>query len=271
MKSPVVALVILCILACSCGTAPVTGRNQLFLVGEEEMEQLGAEAYQEILQANTLSSREQWVEAVKRVGARISQAANEYAPDFKWEYNVIADPQVNAFCLPGGKIAFYEGIFQVMRHEADIAVVMGHEVAHATNQHSRERMSAGAFQETAFDVVSTFLDGGENDGTAQQMVFAALGVGAQVGFMLPFSREHESEADEVGLHFMAEAGYDPSVAVSFWERFAALTEQAGAPPLEFLSTHPDPLKRSKRIQELLPEVMGIYEASPKLGVGEKLQ
>jgi predicted Zn-dependent protease len=244
----------------SCVTNPETGRKSFMLISEGEEVQLGEQAYQEVLSKNKLSKRRDWDEVLQRVGKRISQAANK--PDFEWEFRLIESPEKNAFCLPGGKVAVYTGIIPILKNEAGMAAVIGHEVAHATLRHSGERLSANLGTQIGVLVLGQILVGSDNPN--KRLVMAALGLGAQVGVILPFSRANEAEADEIGLRYMAKAGYDPNQASLLWERFGA--SEKGGPPV-FLSTHPASKARQEALREQVPTVLPFYEKSPKYGVG----
>jgi predicted Zn-dependent protease len=241
-----------------CGTAPYTGRQQLLLISEAEESQLGLQAWTEEVMPSPVSKHPEWTAMVTRVGKRISAVAER--PDFQWEFRVIAEPTVNAFCLPGGKVAFYEGIMPVCQDDTGVAVVMGHEVGHAIARHGGERISQSIVAKAGTGVVAKILGGQDPDN--QAMVAKALGVGANVGILLPFSRKQESEADHIGLLLMAKAGYDPRAAPLFWERMMA---QGGERGPEFLSTHPDPANRIEQLKAWLPEALPHYEASRPAG------
>lgn len=233
----------------ACSTVPYTNRKQFNLVSESEESQLGLQAFDEVKKKSPISKDPAINAQIQRVGQKIAAAANK--PDFKWEFIVIDEPKtVNAFCLPGGKVAFYTGILPVCKDDDGIAVVMAHEVAHALAKHGAERMSeqmaAGLLEQAA--VVGGVIKSPE----ALQMVETAYGIGRA----LPHSRKQESEADHIGLILMAKAGYDPRTAVGFWQRMAAASK--GAPP-EFLSSHPSDETRIKQIQELLPEALAYYK------------
>lgn len=230
------------------------------LISEGEEMQLGSQAYQEVLKKNKLSNRKDWNEVLQRVGTRISQAANK--PNFQWEFKLIDSPEKNAFCLPGGKVAVYTGIIPILKNEAGMAAVIGHEVAHATLRHGGQRLSANLGTQLGVLVLGQVLTGEENPN--KQLILAALGLGAQVGVILPFSRGNESEADEIGLRYMARAGYDPKQAPLLWERFGASNK--GGPP-QFLSTHPSSESRKESLAQQVPDVMPLYEKSPKFGIG----
>ena len=200
---------------------------------------------------------------VKRVGRNIQQAVEQYFADknmsgqlngYAWEFNLVDSDEVNAWCMPGGKVVIYTGILPVTKDENGLAVVMGHEVAHAIAEHGNERMSQGLLVQLGGMGLQAALE--NEPALTQQLALAAFGLGSQVGVMLPFSRLHESEADQMGLIFMAMAGYHPNNAVEFWQRMAA---QGGGEPPEFLSTHPSNQTRINDIKKLIPEAMQYYK------------
>lgn len=236
----------------ACASVPYTGRKQFNVVSEAEEIKLGEQAYQEVLAKTPLSKNEEYQRRVRAVGARIKAAADK--PDFKWEFNVLAGKEINAFCLPGGKVAFWEAILPLCETDAGIAVVMGHEVAHALAHHGAERMSEGMGANIIGEIISVGL--GNADPARRDSVLQLYGIGSQVGIMLPFSRTHESEADKIGLILMAKAGYDPRAAVGFWERMAA---SGGQKPPELLSTHPADATRIAQIRKWLPEALTYYK------------
>lgn len=243
-------------LSTSCVTAPVTNRHGLALVPDSQMSALGTQAYAE-MREKTPSSPDKALEArVVEVGRRIARASGA---DYDWEFTLFQDDKtVNAFCLPGGKIGVYTGILPIAKTDAGLAAILGHEVAHATAHHAQERVSQGLVAETGLTIASLTL----GDSAYRQPVLAALGMGAQVGVLLPFSRRHESEADTIGLHYMAKAGYDPREAVELWKRMAA--EEKGNPP-EFLSTHPASASRVAALQSQVDSVLPLYASSEKQG------
>lgn len=255
-----IAAVVLTGWLAACVTTP-SGRKAFIVTSEGEEKQLGEQAYREMLSQERLSTNSRWNAILQRVGSRIAAAANR--PDYQWEFRLIESKQQNAFALPGGKVAFYTAILPVCETEAGIAVVMGHEVAHATARHGGERISTALVTQLGMAGIAAAM--GQKDSTEKRMVLAALGVGATVGIMLPFSRSNESEADQIGLSYMARAGYDPREAPRFWSRFA----KEGSPP-EFLSTHPNSGNRQAALQAQLPQVLPDYERSPRFGLGEKL-
>ncbi len=242
-------------LATSCKTAPVTGRKELAFMGSAEMMQLGEQAYKEELSKAKVSNDPAANELVRRVGTRIAQAAmidSEEAKNFKWEFTVIDDPKtVNAWCLPGGKVAVYTGILPVTQNEAGLATVLGHEVAHATAGHGNERVSQGMIIQGGEQALAVALSG--KDPQKTQLLLGALGLGAQVGLQLPFSRKQESEADHIGLIYMARAGYDPQEAVTFWQRM--IEKSGGQEPPAFLSDHPPSKERVENLKKWMPEAM----------------
>ncbi|MFN0117202.1 MAG: M48 family metallopeptidase [Elusimicrobiota bacterium] len=238
----------------ACATVPYTNRKQFNLISPGQEMQLGEEAYADILKKTPRSSNHQWTEMVKRAGANIQRVAEQ--PDFKWEFNLLQGKEVNAFCLPGGKVAFWDGIIPICKDETGIAVVMGHEVAHALARHGAERMSQGMGAQIIGQVLSLGL--GKADPAVREKTLQLYGLGAQVGVILPFSRGNESEADHIGLILMAKAGYDPRQAVEFWKRMAA--QSGGQKPPEFMSTHPSDETRIQQLEKWLPEALTYYTA-----------
>jgi len=233
-----------------CITNPETGRRQLMIVSEAEMTQLGAGTFTQ-MKKETPVSRDAGANAlVRRVGERIRSVVN--MPNAQWEFVVFDSKEANAFCLPGGKIGIYTGILPITKDDAGLAAVMGHEVAHATLQHGRERVSQGMAAGLIGQVGSAVVDANNPKWTAAFGQF--YGIGAQVGVLLPHSRLQESEADKQGLLYMVRAGYDPQAAVEFWERFAAYGEKAGGAPPKFLSTHPPSRERIENLKRWIPEV-----------------
>ncbi|MCS5489396.1 M48 family metallopeptidase [Algoriphagus limi] len=260
----VFSLLLIGLLCYACATVPLTGRKQLAMVSSEEIQPLVNEQYEKVKKESKLLTNTTDGQKVVQVGKRISQAVEAYliesgysdlVESFDWEFNLIESDQVNAWCMPGGKVAFYTGIMPICQDENGIAVVMGHEVAHAVASHSRERMSKALVQQFGMSVISTAI--GQNPTLTQQIFYQSVGIGSEIG-MLAFSRQHELEADELGLIFMALAGYDPRVAPEFWER---MSQGGGEAPPEFLSTHPGPDRRIERLNENMPKAMEYYQAS----------
>ncbi len=247
-----------------CRSTPVTGRRQLILVPESREMALGVQAFQETVQNETPSQNARLVSMVKRVGQRIAGVAGR--DDFQWEFHLIASDQQNAFCLPGGKVAIYEGILPVCVDEAGLAVVMSHEIAHALARHGGERMSQTMVVDGAKRVASQLA--GKYIPDKQALLMQAYGVGTKYGVLLPYNRRQESEADEIGLTLMAHAGYDPTVAPAFWNRFG---ETKGAATAEFLSTHPSDQRRSADLLAKMDAAVQIYQGVPnKVGRGEEI-
>lgn len=251
MRNAVLAALLLA--ASACQHVPYTNRAHLVLVSAGQEQQLGLTQYQETLQKSKLSTDPAQVEQVRRVGQRIAAAADE--PSFKWEFNVIDDPKtVNAWCLPGGKVAVYTGILPLTKDDEGLAVVLGHEVSHALARHGSERMSQGMLAQLGGAALDVAL--ASKPAETRALFDQAYAGGAQVGVLLPFSRKQESEADHIGLILMAKAGYDPRGAVPFWERMEKAAG-SGAPPA-FLSDHPTDAKRIQDIQHWIPEALKYY-------------
>jgi predicted Zn-dependent protease len=234
-----------------CETVPYTGRHQLQLVSPDQEAQMGAQAYQDIVGKATPSTNPQTNAMVERVGSRIAAVTDL---TYQWEFRVIKDDkQANAFALPGGKVAVYTGILPITRDEAGLAAVLGHEIGHVLARHGGERLSQQMGVQTATQLLAGMAS--SNPATVQ-LVSAALGAGASVGVLLPFSRQQESEADHLGLILMAKAGYDPHAALELWQRMAEAAQ--GQRPPEFLSTHPSEATRIQQIQGWLPEADQYY-------------
>ncbi|MDR2760052.1 MAG: M48 family metallopeptidase [Spirochaetaceae bacterium] len=240
-----------------CITNPLTGKSTMALVNNDELFASSFQQYDEFIKENTVISGTAQARLVEQVGTRIRQAAEkwlaaegqgEYLSDYQWEYKLIQEDTVNAWCMPGGKIVVYTGILPITQTEAGLATVMGHEVAHALLNHGQQRMSAGVLQEVGAAGVS--LATGEKSSQTQQLAMTAYGAGSQLFGILPFSRSHENEADHIGLILMTIAGYDPEESVPFWERMSA---QSGGNSPEFLSTHPSDSRRIGNLQGWIPE------------------
>jgi len=250
--------VLLLALVVTCKTNVRTGRSQLLLYSDEQMVQLGEQAYFEMTVKDKkvrIVTDRALVEPLLRVGKSIAAAADK--PDYKWEFKLIDAPKTaNAWALPGGKIAFYTGIYPIVKDEAGMAVVMGHEVMHAILEHSNERMSSQVAVSAAMAGVAVGV--GLSDVKYKGAIISALGAGAGVG-MLAFSRKHETEADQYGLYLCAQAGYDPEAGIQVWERMAAMSE--GKRPPEILSTHPDPRNRIENMRKWMPKALDYYRAS----------
>jgi predicted Zn-dependent protease len=256
-------LILLLLLALqSCATVPYTQRKALILISPAQEAALGKEAYREILSQETLSSNKKWTLIVDQVGRNIARVSDK--PDLDWEFKLIESPQKNAFALPGGKVAVYTGIMEVARNEAGLAAIMGHEIAHAIARHGAERMSQALLVNMGLTMADVSLQNSEY----RDLILAAIGVSANVGLLLPYSRKHESEADTIGTIYMAKAGYDPNEAVALWERFA-LAERTSVPA--FLSTHPPSRERAEALRSIAKKAMAEYRKVPDPhGKGESL-
>jgi predicted Zn-dependent protease len=220
-----------------------------------------------VLQQSDVITTGREFELVRKVATRLASSTGEAARDFKWEVALVRDPAVNAFCLPRGKIVIFTGILPVAQTEAGLATVMGHEMAHATARHGAERVFKQQTTQTLLTGVQFSL--GDMSYEQQRMIMGALGAGAQYGVLMPFGRDHESEADEIGLLYMARAGYDPREAISFWERMAKSSGSGQQQP-EFLSTHPAHETRIQRLRAFMPKAMEVYEQSQKQGGGTRV-
>ena len=252
-----VGVLLFLLLLVACAKVPITNRTQLILLPRAFEMQLGASAYLSMLESEKVSKNKHYARTVTRVGQRI--AAVSHTPNLKWQYTVFDnDKLVNAFALPGGKIGVYTGMMPVAKTDAGLATVMAHEVAHATARHGGERLTLGILLEMGSAALASAMK--KKDEKTQSRVLAAYGIGSTLVVALPFSRKQESEADRIGLIYMAKAGYDPREAIPFWERMGAAGR--GAPP-EFLSTHPGYRTRIKNLRKWMPEAMEYYEASQK--------
>ena len=258
---------LLCLIVASCQKNTVTGRKQLLLMNEGQVQAMALTQYREYLGKNPAvkpGATPQQV-MVSRVGARIATAVDRYAADmgkpeitqgYQWEFNLVDKNELNAWCMPGGKVVVYTGILPVTKDETGLAVVMGHEVAHAIARHGNERMSQGLLQQfggAALDVALT-----NKPAETRNLYLSAYGIGTGVGLILPFSRRHELEADRFGLIFAAMAGYDPNAAAGFWQRMADAGGKGPKPP-EFLSTHPSDDTRIRSVQEYAKEASKYYK------------
>ncbi len=245
-----------------CTTVPITGRSQLSLVPASQLTQLSNSNYRQIISESQIISTGKDAVTVKTVGEKIAKAAEEFLresgleseiPSYSWEFNLIKDDKtVNAFCMPGGKVAVYSGILPVTKTESGLAVVIGHEVAHAIAKHGAERMSQSLLVDFGGIALSTLSQ--EKPEATRNLIMSVYGAGTNIGIILPYSRKHELEADRIGLILMARAGYDPSDAVRFWQ---AMSDGA-AGGADILSTHPSDSKRISEIQKYIPEAMEYY-------------
>ncbi len=259
-----IAVLLTAVFVLGCSTVPVTGRRQLSLVPSSQLMALSAQSYNEVLTESKVVKNTAEAQMINRVGNKIKTAVEQYMAQnnlsdqlegFDWEFTLIDEPTINAWAMPGGRVAFYTGILPICRNDAGVAVVMGHEVAHAIANHGGERMSQGLAQQLGGVALNVALQ--EQPQMTQQLAMTAFGLGSNVGYILPHSRLQESEADEIGLIFMAMAGYDPSEAPEFWKRMQA--QEQGARPPEFLSTHPAPETRIRDLEKLVPKAMKYYK------------
>ncbi len=267
-RSQVVFIVLLAIFALSllssCATVPITGRRQLSIIPASEMLSMSYQEYGEFLKSNKLSTDRTQIALVKRVGGRIQGAVEKYFAQnnmsdrlkgYQWDFNLVESKEANAWCMPGGKVVVYTGILPTTKSEEGLAVVMGHEIAHAIAEHGSERMSQGLIAQMGGMALDQAM--ATSPAQTKQLWMSVYGAGVQYGALLPYSRVQESEADHLGLIFMAIGGYDPREAVTFWERMAKSKDGKAAP--EFLSTHPSDETRIRQIRELLPEALSYYK------------
>jgi predicted Zn-dependent protease len=239
------------IILTGCNTVPVTGRSQFNVMSSGQEMQLGLTSFDELKKQTPVSNDAAAKALVQRIGQRIAAVAGKDMPDAKWEFVVFESKEANAFCLPGGKVGVYTGILPITRDEAGLATVLGHEIAHAVARHGGERMSEALAVQTGGKLVGASLSNA--DPRWQSAANIAYGVTSKVGLELPHSRKQESEADEIGLLYMARAGYDPEAAVEFWQRFGAYNQQQqGASTPAFLRTHPTDDARVQHLKELMP-------------------
>lgn len=248
-----------------CTNNLVTGRKQLSLVSETELQSMASQEYKTFLNENKVvsSSNNRDAEMVRRVGSRIAAAIKTYydgkgmpsvLEGYQWEFNLVDNKEANAWCMPGGKVVVYTGLLPFTQNEAALAVVIGHEITHAIAQHGSERMSQGLLQQLGGTVLQVALS--NKPAETQNLFMTAYGIGSTLGGTLPFSRKEETEADKFGLYFSAMAGYNPQEAIPFWERMAA---SGGAKPPEFLSSHPSDANRIAQIKSIMPQAMKFYK------------
>ncbi len=257
-KSSIIITAVFITLIVACATNPFTGKKNLNFVSNDQIFPTAFAQYSEFLKENKVISGTPAANQVQNVGIKIKNAAEkylnslgqtDYLKDYRWEYKLVEDKAVNAWCMPGGKIVIYSGILPITKDEAGLATVMGHEVSHALANHGAQRMSASQLQ--SLGAVGVAAATGNQSAEKQQIFMQAYGLTSQVGVMLPFSRSHETEADQIGLILMAIAGYNPDQAVQFWSRMSA--SSGGQAPPEFLSTHPSDATRIANLKKLIPE------------------
>ena len=262
MKTILFALIIAGFIS-GCATNAVTGRKQLSLVSEAELQMMATSQYQAFLKENkSLPASNSNAAMVARVGGRIANAINKYYASqgkseilegYKWEFNTVESKDANAWCMPGGKVVVYTGLLPITQTETALAIVVGHEIAHAIATHGNERMSQAMVQQLGGAALEVAL--AQKPQQTKELFMTSYGIGSQVGGLLPFSRKQETEADQYGLIFAAMAGYNPQEAIPFWERMA---KAGGASQPEFLSTHPSNETRIKKIKQFMPEAMKYY-------------
>lgn len=246
------------VLAAGCATNPITGKQNLNFVSNSELFPSSFQQYNTFISENKVITGTADAKKVELVGGRIKAAAekyliylgqSQYLKDYRWEYKLVDNKEVNAWCMPGGKIVVYSGILPVTQNDSGLATVMGHEVSHALANHGAQRMSAAQLQQIGSVALGAATSGKTQQ--TQELFAQAYGLGTQVGVMLPFSRSNETEADKIGLTLMAIAGYNPDDAISFWSRMSAKSGGSGTP--EFMSTHPSDASRIANIRALIPE------------------
>ena len=262
LRYSIACLVFLALL--SCETVPLTGRSQLSFIPDSQINSMGLDNYKQFISTHKLSTNAAQAADVKTVGSRVQKAVEAYFArtndlsrlnGYRWEFSLVESPEVNAWCLPGGKVVVYTGILPVTQNEAGLATVMGHEIAHAVAHHGKERMSQGLLIQMGGVALSEALT--SQPAATQNLFMQSYGMGSQLGLLLPYSRLQESEADHLGLIFMAMAGYDPNEAVAFWQRMAS-GKKAGSTPAQLLSTHPADATRIADLKKLVPEAMRYY-------------
>ncbi len=266
MKKKILSFIVLSVMLVACSKNAVTGRSQFKLLPESELQTMAATQYQTFLSSNRVltPSMNRDVDMVRRVGQRITRAVSDYYASkgissqldgYQWEYNLVDDKTVNAWCMPGGKIVVYTGLLPISQNEAALAFIMGHEVSHAIFQHGNERISQQLGAQAVGLGLQVALSSKPQE--TQNLFYAAYGAGATVAVLLPFSRKHELEADHYGLIWTAMAGYNPREAVGLWQRMENASN--GQKPPEFLSTHPSEGRRINQLEKFMPEALQYYK------------
>ena len=264
LKRLLILLITFSVLCISCSTVPITGRSQLSLIPDSELLAMSFQQYDQFLDESKISKDREAVDMVQRVGRNIQHAVEKFMREnnltekldgYKWEFNLIESDQVNAWAMPGGKVVVYTGILPVAQDDTGLAVVLGHEIAHAIAEHGNERMSQELLRQAG--AVSLMVAMNDEPAQTRALWLGVYGAGTQLGIMLPYGRTQESEADHLGVIFMAMAGYDPHAAPDFWQRMSAL-RKGDAPP-EFLSTHPSDKTRMNDLNSWIPEAMKYYK------------
>ncbi|MBK5286650.1 MAG: M48 family metallopeptidase [Bacteroidia bacterium] len=258
-----ILLLITALTVFSCSKVPISGRKQMNLLPESTMMSMSLTNYRDFLSQHPPVTSGSDMQLVKTIGSRISSSVEQYmrqnkmadrVSGYKWEFNLVNDKQVNAWCMPGGKVVVYSGLLPITQDETHLAFVMGHEIAHAVARHGNERMSQMVLTAAGGIALDVYLS--QKPAETRALFLGAYGVGTTVGVLLPFSRTHESEADKLGMVFMAMAGYNPTNALDMWDR---MSKAGGGKMPEFLSTHPSDATRSKSMREFLPQAMKYYK------------
>ncbi len=252
-------------LGCQTATEPITGRPQFIMVSPDQERNMGRQAWEQLLEEKEESDKDEYKEAVRRVGEHLTSAVDQEYSGFDWQFRVFDSDQANAFCLPGGRIGVYNGLFEHLDNDAELAVVLAHEIAHAVARHGAERMTQAMLVSLGALGVEAATRG-EREQRREQWLLAYAGL-STVGYLLPYSREHEYAADHLGMIFMAQAGYDPEAAITFWQNFAD-DPQPGEDILQYLSTHPVGSRRVQELRNILPRAREKYEQSEQRGLGE---
>jgi len=251
-----ISIGLLAVILTGCNTVPVTGRSQFNIMSTSQEDQLGLTSFDQLKKETPISKDPAANALVQKVGKRIAAVAGKDMPGAQWEFVVFDSKEANAFCLPGGKVGVYTGILPITKDETGLATVIGHEVGHAVARHGGERMTEATLLQTGSQILGAGL--ANSDPRMQAAAMTAYGLTSQVGVALPHSRAQESEADHIGLIYMAEAGYDPRQAVAFWQRFAEYNKQQGGDMAAFLRTHPTDATRIQQLQTWMPEALAKY-------------
>lgn len=254
--SRLLLLLTISLVVAACASAPYTGRKQLIFVNESEEVQMGYEYSQQIMAEEKIETGTSRAKRVERIGRDIAAVSNK--PEYEWSFKVIESTDVNAFCLPGGKVFVYTGILELIgNNDNELAAIMGHEVAHALARHGAERSSQSSMTNIGLNVASVAVGVATNSNAAASLAMAGGSAAAQLGILLPYSRKHETEADHIGVILSAKAGYDPRAAISLWQKMAALN--SGKEPLGILSTHPLNSQRIADLEKVMPEALKHYK------------
>jgi predicted Zn-dependent protease len=257
------ALALTTLILCACATAPETGRQQLLMVDTDREAELGISAFDQKKKQTPISKDREATQQLQNVGRRLSQVAR--VPNAHWEFVLFEDKSPNAFALPGGKVGVNTGILPITKDEAGLATVVAHEIAHVSAHHGAERMSQEVAAQVGSSLLSVALSATGLGGVAQNLALQAFGLGTQYGLLLPYSRTQESEADHIGLLYLARAGYDPREAIAFWQRFDVYNKTHGGSGPEFLSTHPLDARRIAELQQSLPQALAEYRKAGGAG------